>query len=59
MENRKPFQLKNILIYYNLFQVIFSTWLFYEVSFGFINKRTLEKLHLFCFFDYRLVQVAG
>jgi len=31
MENRKPFQLKNILIVYNLFQVIFSAWLFYEV----------------------------
>lgn len=32
MENRKPFHLKNTLIVYNLFQVIFSTWLFYEVS---------------------------
>ncbi|CAH1967706.1 unnamed protein product [Acanthoscelides obtectus] len=30
MENRKPFELKNVLIAYNLFQVIFSTWLFYE-----------------------------
>lgn len=30
MENRKPFELKNILIFYNLFQVIFSVWLFYE-----------------------------
>jgi elongation of very long chain fatty acids protein 7 len=33
MENRKPFQLKNTLIAYNLFQVIFSTWLFYEVCY--------------------------
>lgn len=32
MENRKPFELKNVLIVYNLFQVIFSAWLFYEVS---------------------------
>lgn len=32
MENRKPFQLKNTLIVYNFFQVIFSAWLFYEVS---------------------------
>lgn len=32
MENRKPLQLKYTLILYNLFQVIFSTWLFYEVS---------------------------
>ncbi|XP_039296095.1 elongation of very long chain fatty acids protein AAEL008004 isoform X3 [Nilaparvata lugens] len=31
MENRKPFQLKNALIVYNLFQVIFSSWLFYEM----------------------------
>ncbi|XP_025832946.1 elongation of very long chain fatty acids protein AAEL008004 [Agrilus planipennis] len=30
MENRKPFQLKNALIAYNLFQVVFSFWLFYE-----------------------------
>ncbi|KAH0956007.1 hypothetical protein HN011_009530 [Eciton burchellii] len=34
MENRKPFQLKNILIVYNLFQVIFSAWLFYECLMG-------------------------
>lgn len=34
MENRKPFQLKNTLIAYNLFQVIFSTWLFYEVCYN-------------------------
>lgn len=32
MENRKPFELKNVLIVYNLIQVLFSTWLFYEVS---------------------------
>ncbi|XP_004931946.1 elongation of very long chain fatty acids protein AAEL008004 [Bombyx mandarina] len=30
MENRKPFELKQVLIWYNLFQVIFSCWLFYE-----------------------------
>ncbi|XP_039301200.1 elongation of very long chain fatty acids protein-like [Nilaparvata lugens] len=30
MEKRKPFQLKNTLIIYNLIQVIFSSWLFYE-----------------------------
>uniref|UniRef100_A0A146LEX3 Elongation of very long chain fatty acids protein n=1 Tax=Lygus hesperus TaxID=30085 RepID=A0A146LEX3_LYGHE len=34
MENRKPFQLKNVLIAYNLFQVIFSAWLFYECLMG-------------------------
>ncbi|XP_031364271.1 elongation of very long chain fatty acids protein AAEL008004 isoform X4 [Apis dorsata] len=31
MENRKPFQLKNVLIAYNLFQMVFSAWLFYEM----------------------------
>ncbi|XP_033211286.1 elongation of very long chain fatty acids protein AAEL008004-like [Belonocnema kinseyi] len=30
MENRKPFELRKTMIYYNLFQVIFSSWLFYE-----------------------------
>ncbi|CAL7952347.1 unnamed protein product [Xylocopa violacea] len=30
MENRKPFDLRRIMIFYNLFQVIFSVWLFYE-----------------------------
>lgn len=30
MENRKPFDLRKTIIFYNLFQVIFSIWLFYE-----------------------------
>ncbi|KAL1465454.1 hypothetical protein WDU94_005027 [Cyamophila willieti] len=30
MENRKPFQLRKTLIVYNFFQVLFSSWLFYE-----------------------------
>ncbi|XP_044726822.1 elongation of very long chain fatty acids protein AAEL008004-like isoform X2 [Chrysoperla carnea] len=34
MENRKPFQLQNTLVVYNLFQVIFSSWLFYECLMG-------------------------
>jgi elongation of very long chain fatty acids protein 7 len=34
MENRKPFKLRKILIFYNLFQVLFSAWLFYEASMG-------------------------
>ncbi|KAL3269872.1 hypothetical protein HHI36_008929 [Cryptolaemus montrouzieri] len=32
MENRKPFQLKNILIVYNAFQVLFSLWLFWGIA---------------------------
>ncbi|XP_014092371.1 very long chain fatty acid elongase AAEL008004 isoform X2 [Bactrocera oleae] len=34
MENRKPFQLQNTLIFYNAVQVIFSAWLFYECLMG-------------------------
>lgn len=30
MENRKPFDLRNVLIYYNLAQTLFSAWIFYE-----------------------------
>lgn len=30
MENRKPFELRNVLIVYNFLQVVFSAWLFYE-----------------------------
>lgn len=41
MENRKPFQLKTIMIAYNLFQVLFSAWLFYEVY-----KRILKNLNI-------------
>lgn len=32
MENRKPFDLRRVMLWYNLFQVIFSTWLFNEVD---------------------------
>lgn len=32
MENRKPFELRRVLIVYNFLQVLFSSWLFYEAS---------------------------
>lgn len=32
MENRKPFDCRKVMLWYNLFQVIFSIWLFREVS---------------------------
>ena len=32
MKNRKPFDLRGVLILYNALQVVFSAWLFYEVS---------------------------
>lgn len=56
MENRKPFELKRILIYYNLFQVIFSTWLFYEVSWG---KNVDNKIKKNVFFYHRLGYLDG
>ncbi|CAG9819055.1 unnamed protein product [Phaedon cochleariae] len=49
MENRKPFELKNVLIVYNLFQVLFSSWLFYEFFFVLRKKNdhisTLHVIH--------------
>lgn len=38
MENRKPFNLRDILIVYNLVQTIFSAWIFYEVIPSFEKK---------------------
>lgn len=39
MENRKPFELKNTLIVYNLFQVVLSCYLFYEaIAAGWFTK---------------------
>lgn len=32
MANRRPYDLRNTLIAYNLFQTVFSAWIFYEVS---------------------------
>lgn len=34
MKNRKPIKLRNILVAYNAFQVIFSAWIFYELGMG-------------------------
>ncbi|CAG9826974.1 unnamed protein product [Diabrotica balteata] len=34
MKNRKPYELKNFVILYNGFQVLFSTWLFYAFLAG-------------------------
>ncbi|KAK9738442.1 GNS1/SUR4 family [Popillia japonica] len=40
MENRKPLQLKNVLIVYNFLQVIFSTWLFLGIgTSGWLNGK--------------------
>ena len=33
MAERKPYELKGIILAYNLFQTVFSAWGFYQVSF--------------------------
>lgn len=42
MKNRKPFQLKNTLIVYNIIQVVFSIVLVIEVSFP-VQKMSTER----------------
>uniref|UniRef100_A0A0N7ZCK1 Elongation of very long chain fatty acids protein n=1 Tax=Scylla olivacea TaxID=85551 RepID=A0A0N7ZCK1_SCYOL len=32
MKNRPPFDLRRLLVFYNAAQVVFSTWLFYEIG---------------------------
>lgn len=46
MENRKPLDLRRVMIYYNLFQVIFSTWLFHEVRCELREKRATFRKRL-------------
>ncbi|KAF5281624.1 hypothetical protein FQR65_LT02944 [Abscondita terminalis] len=43
MEHRKPFQLRNVLIVYNLFQVIFNAWIFYMcLTGGWLDEYSLR-----------------
>jgi len=42
MENRKPFDLRGVLITYNFLQTLFSTWIFYEVRFSYVSLSTPE-----------------
>lgn len=46
MSNRRPMDLRQILVIYNLFQTIFSAWIFYEVSrlFFFLSILLFELL---------------
>lgn len=53
MENRKPFNLRNILIGYNFVQTIFSAWIFYEVSFSLKQ----EKVPEICQFDIPTIKI--
>jgi elongation of very long chain fatty acids protein 7 len=43
MENKKPFDLKNTMIWYNFAQVIISTWLFSEVLHTFISTSVFYR----------------
>lgn len=49
MENRKPFQLRGILVVYNFIQVIFSSWIFYEVSLSVIFDAIFVFINFFYF----------
>ena len=40
MENRKPLDIKGFLIFYNLFQVVLSTYIFVEVRVFFLTAHT-------------------
>lgn len=63
MENRKPLDLRRVMMCYNLFQVILSSWLFYEVSRATIGEHegsTVERFHFIPFlFFASLWSVAG
>lgn len=50
MANRKPYKLENILIAYNLIQVIVSTYIFYEVS-SFLVLSNREQRRKNCYIN--------
>lgn len=56
MENRKPLDLRKVMIWYNLFQVIFSMWLFNEVSIIHIIGFDENSLRYSVFFIFLFVE---
>lgn len=44
MANRKPMDLRKVLVYYNAIQTIFSAWIFYEVTDLILNS--IKWMHL-------------
>lgn len=48
MENRKPFQIRKLLIVYNAIQTMFSAWIFYEVSNEHTHIYTLCRMLATC-----------
>ena len=47
MENRKPFDLRKTLVVYNLFQTVFSAWIFYEVI-KYLKKKFNDNFFIQC-----------
>nr|FAA01274.1 TPA: elongation of very long chain fatty acids protein 16 [Ladona fulva] len=39
MENRKPFQMRGVLILYNIFQITYNAWLFYQAVMVWYNNK--------------------
>lgn len=49
MRDRKPMDIKNIIISYNAFQVLLSSYMFYEVSVTFIwSRKTNNQSNFVC-----------
>lgn len=48
MDSRKPFDLRKTLVVYNMFQTVFSAWIFYEVIFD-----------IFFLFTASMVSISG
>ncbi|KAF4525554.1 hypothetical protein B566_EDAN015111 [Ephemera danica] len=51
MENRKPFDLRNVLIVYNAIQTVFSAWIFYEPVDYSLNPTAIRMAHT-CWWYY-------
>lgn len=49
MENRKPFNLRKILIFYNCVQTLFSAWICYEVSWTIRQNVLINKVSNYAF----------
>lgn len=59
MANRKPYKLENVLIAYNLIQVIVSTYIFYEVGFSLTRDRIFLQRFILCFHSFSLFHISS
>lgn len=55
MRDRKPFSLRNTLIYYNAFQVLLSAYMFYEVN----NHQALTYQLARCIFKFCSIELSA